>query len=384
LIQHLTTISLNANLPYPELLKLPGISHLFARIVTERSLFEATIFFLIVTAILVSVTYIYLYIDKKKFFFERKISQSLEVWITQAILSEESEQFDIPDDFKRLLQLPAARSFVMKELVNTKKSLTGAAADNIDILYATLGLKKDSIAKLHSRRWYEKAKGIQELYVMNQNDALISIYRNTNNKNELVRMEAQIGIIHLAGFKGLRFLNILTYPIPDWQQIKLLDQLSQVKFENMKQLPSWLQSSNEYVVLFALRLAETYLQLHLHKQVAACLQHANERVRTQAIRTLIAIADDNETATTLTQHYQQETDSKVRSYLLNVLTPVVTSAELPFLSGILNQTDLAAKIQAARLLASNDEGLHLLEQKAAAEPDPYKDILLHVQSESTI
>lgn len=61
--------------------------------------------------------------------------------------------------------------------------------------------------------------------MMDQKNLLTKIYRETNSKNEFVRSEAQIAIIYMTGFNGLRFLDVISYPLTLWQQIKLLEQL---------------------------------------------------------------------------------------------------------------------------------------------------------------
>ena len=357
---------------------------LYLHFITTKKLYSGALVFLSVAITLIIITYVYLYLNKRIFFYKEGIRKQLNTWISLAILNElhsDADIFVIPQKFLRIVKNPIAQQFVIDELVAIKKSLTGEAARNIVQLYNRLNLKQQSVQKLRHRKWYKKAAGLQELYIMDQADMLLKMYRLTNSENEYIRMEAQIGIIHLAGFKGLRFLDIISYPIAGWQQIKLLDQLSQVQFEEMKGIHSWLQSPNSSVVVFALRLAEVYQQFRLHDEVAACLSHASEAVRVQAVRTLTVIASDT-TAGALTKAYQAERFTN-RLNILDSLCTVATKEQSTFLLQLQQDESDLIKLKAARALAaSNPEGLTLLEGNAAKDTteSSYK-IFRHVQAE---
>lgn len=362
---------------------LEGLLISFTKYITQKKLYGTAIFFLIVTASLVIATYAYLYINKKTFFYKKRIQKQLDTWISKAILEEmdnEGENMAISSKLRRLLKNPIARQFAIDELIATKKSLTGEAAANIVKLYLLLGLKASSLKKIEHKKWHLKASGIQELYIMEQRDMLVKIYRQTNSKNEFVRMEAQTGIIHLSGFKGLRFLDIVAYPIIAWQQIKLLDQLSQVEFVEMKNLPKWLKSTNPSVVLFALRIVETYQQFQVHNEAVECLTHENEGIRIQAVRTLASIANDS-TATILAERFLNERFTNKLNILDN-LAIIATPAQLDFLLDLQSDADDLIKLKAAKSLATcSPFGLAALETMSILKPEPYHKIFLHIKSE---
>jgi len=172
---------------------------------------------------------------------------------------------------------------------------------------------------------------------MNQADMLTKIYKNTNSANEYVRMEAQTGVIHFSGFEGLRFLEVLTYPLSEWQQIKLLEQLRSKNMIELVRLPVWLKSQNDSVVIFSLKLVEEFQQYHVHNEVAECLHHANEKVRYQAMKALERIANE-ETASLLIAQYDNES-TPLRSHILKLLRNIATDAEASLFHQVLDEED---------------------------------------------
>lgn len=332
--------------------------------------------------LIVMLIYAQLLAKKRMYFYTERIRNNIEVWISHIILEESVEGIEIPKKFYRLLDDPKARQVAIDELTNCKKNFSGIVAENIVALYNQLGLREDSLAKMHNkRRWYLQARGIQELYLMDQKNLLTKIYRETNSRNEFVRSEAQIAIIYMTGFNGLRFLDVISYPLTLWQQIKLLEQLRLFgKKEDLSdRLPKWLQSKNETVIVFALRLAAEYQQYAVKDAIMSCLVHPSDAVRTRAIKTLITLADE-QTPFILTGYFSKENfDNQI--HILNSLASIATDEQETFLEKLLDASDNIIKLKAAIVLANNcTNGLTILEKRAAQEPEPFERILRHVKT----
>ena len=60
-------------------------------------------------------------------------------------------------------------------------------------LYGELGLKNYSLKKIKKgQAWYKKARGIQELYMMEQRDCYELIEQFTNSKDEFVKWKHKL------------------------------------------------------------------------------------------------------------------------------------------------------------------------------------------------
>src|SRR5690606_13427180 len=85
------------------------------------------------------------------------------------------------------------------------------------------------------------------------------------------------------------FLDVISYQISAWQQMKLLKELSIIPHVNVSGIDKWLKSDNCSVVVFALKLARNYHHFELYEEIIACLQHTEAHVRIQAVYTLTDI-----------------------------------------------------------------------------------------------
>lgn len=341
----------------------------------------AAIFFVLLAFFFVISTFIALSVKKRVYLTQKKVEKRFELFITKAMLDEwddAEDGFVIPKNFGRHFRSKIKRQYAIDALIQGKKNLRGKAAENIVKLYLKLGFKNDSIKKFKSGTWQIKARGIHELYMMDQKDMLKQIYKHANSVNDFVRMESQIAMIHFLGFDGLRFLDVISTPVSEWQQVRLLEQLRPLEPDKMPGLKTWLHSKNDSVVLFALKLADIYQQFDAYAYVLDCLSHKNEQVRIQAVKTLIRIANDT-TALSLTEQYKKERFTN-RLNILTHLSGVASGAEQAFLEQEIESENQFLQLAAAKVLAEScSDGLEYLQAKAIVAPKKYEDIYKHVK-----
>lgn len=241
-----------------------------------------------------------------------------------------------------------ARELIREELRKLHRNIAGSSSANLRWLYNHLQLEQDALERMRSGKWYEMAGAIQELGEMKQEKFVTKIYRQTNNKNNHVRDEAQIAIVRLTGFEGLRFLSIISHPLTEWQQLCLLEKLTLQKSPQWSNVHTWLKASNETVVEFSLRLIEKFKQYHFHGEVLYCLEHPSAVVRKQALKSLREIAGTN-TASIL-EHYFLMSTREEKVLILEILSQIGSAQQLDFLLLQLKDADPAIRNAAFRTL----------------------------------
>lgn len=334
--------------------------------------------------LLIITIYTYLSAKKKRHFQLLKIRSNLDPLITQIIVDESSATDQQIQELKKHLKTSLAKRFMIEELIRSKQNYSGEIAEKIIDIYLKLDLKKYSLNKINKdKNWYVKARGIQELYMMEQKKSYPEIYEYTDAKNEFVRNEAQIGMIHLVGFKGLHFLERVTHPITDWQQLKLLEQLKlySEKTDISADIPGWLSSTNDSVVLFALKLCDEFQYFQLTSDIKYCLNHQSAAVKTRAVITLMQLEND-QTAKILLNYFRWA-PRKDQILILDGLAHLATEENTEKLLEILDSADDTIKLKAAIAIAhASKSGLKILEEKSNLQPEPYQRILLHILTES--
>ena len=293
--------------------------------------------------------------------------------------SEEETAIPVTDRAKKLMHNKHFRKLLTAEIMSAKKNITGTSADSLKQLYQQLLLDKYASKNLKSRYWHIRAKDIQELTVMEMSEFATQLYTFTNEENELVRMEAQTALVQFHGFEGLRFLDIITYPISNWQQIKLLQQLAQEPPADIS-IDVWLASPNSSVVEFALKLARSYHRFELHDNILPCLDHADPQVRLEAINFFCEIYTDD-TSDELISRFL--TDSfKHQLAMIKAFQSIGTEKDIEFLLSLLHENNYEMKFSAARALAKiGKNGLTSLEDQANSTGYPLNEMVLQIKGE---
>ncbi len=279
-----------------------------------------------------------------------------------------------PKRLQKLLPNPYFRRLITADLLSARENMSGTAAINIKKTFYQLHLDSWTKKMLESNSWHIKAAGIQQVGIMGMQEFLPKVSRFVNNKRRLLRVEAQNTLLKLSGFEGLRFLDEATYPISEWQQIRILEDLSQLPAENFTGIDKWLKSQNDTVVIFALKLSKVYFRFELYDEVLACLVHHNAEVRRQAILT----CTDLQTAETA-QHFITQFPLEDER---NKLAQIGAVEAIPFLASLLNTEDNKIIIAAAYSLATiGEEGMTALESHPNAGLYPLDRIIIQIKSE---
>jgi hypothetical protein len=337
---------------------------------------------LVIIILLIIAIYAMLYDKKKKHFKLLLIRTKLEPLISQFIIDESPATEEQLEELNQIIDNGLARQYMVEELIRSKQNHSGEVAQRIVTIYLGLDLKKYSLQKIQPKNnWYTIARGIQELYMMEQEDTYDEIYKYTNAANEYIRNEAQIGLIHLTGFKGLDFLEMVLYPITDWQQLKLLEQLKRFpkKEDFSASIPKWISSSNNSVVVFALKLCYEYQLIHLEDEITNCLHHESENVKTQAIETLVRLENDH-TSKILLNYFNQASHTN-QLLILDALSKLATEEDASALIQILDNPDNMIKLKASIALSKcSNSGMQIIRDKSVSTPEPFKRIVNHILS----
>lgn len=328
---------------------------------------------------------IYLIIRRRRRIKYTKWNHIADLLVRKAIFFERDETnihstVPLTHRAERLIINRRFRSHLTKKIISAARSLSGQSADNLKLLYLQLGLDKFALSMIGSSKWHKKAQGIQQLGVMGLKSHLTTIYRYTNHKNESIRIEAQLSVLKLYGFEGLRFLDVVSYRISEWQQILLLKELSLQSHSNLTGIEKWLQSENSSVVIFALKLARNYHHFELYDAIKECLKHPAEEVRVQAIYALTEVYTES-TSALLTSLLPHETIN-IQLTLAKAIMKIGDSNDLEGLLRFFdNISNFSLKFAVARTIAHLEGGIQALQGHPEADNYPVNEMMAQIYSE---
>ena len=196
------------------------------------------------------------------------------------------EQQSIIDELKSNSSEIFKKDLLISTLLKLSYEISGEMAEAIHKLYMQTGLLDYSLSKLKSKKWNTIVNGISELTLFHVKEAQDQVKVHLNHPKTEVRSTMQLYLVNLFHFEGLTFLNSITTPISEWDQIQLLEVLKLHKNQKVTDIKSWLESSNESVVFFALKLAKIYNQYGVKNELITLLKNENTKIRIEVIHLL--------------------------------------------------------------------------------------------------
>ena len=196
------------------------------------------------------------------------------------------EQQAIIDQFNEDSKDPFKRKILISVLVKLKNEISGDIADSVQKLYFQTKLVHYALSRLSHKKWYVIAKGIRELKKFHVKEAYKEVLIHINHPRREVRKEMQLYMVDLFYFEGLDFLNLLETQLSEWDQIQLLGILQKLENQDIPNIKSWLNSSNDSVIIFALKLAKTYNQFEAKDEITILLNHSTKKIRLETIDVL--------------------------------------------------------------------------------------------------
>lgn len=195
---------------------------------------------------------------------------------------------------------------------------------------------------------------------MNVEELLPKISTFLTHPSAQVYQEAQYAMVHFKGFEGLHFLNSISTKISEWQQLRLLISVTSIPENSSNSIKSWVESSNDSVIIFTLKLLRKFQVLPLYPTVIDLLDHPSIEVRVQAVQTLLSL-ENSSTIVHLMEVYPQQ-PLEVQKEILKVMKKSKDRCSVDFLKDqLLNTTDSGIKVYAAEALCSLEKQDYLME-----------------------
>ncbi|WP_282143010.1 HEAT repeat domain-containing protein [Cellulophaga baltica] len=186
-------------------------------------------------------------------------------------------------EIRELIKDPINEMVLTEILLDLKKDVSGDTRKQLFKLYKDLNLELRAFEKLKSWKWQKISQAMFELTQMQVAESYDFISGFINDKRSVIRKQAEISSVTLDKDGLSYFLDTTTYQISEWQQLKILEVLSNYDDFEAPRFYRWLTSKNKHVVLFALRLIKHYDQNDSRGSIVTLIRHKNNSIKLEAI-----------------------------------------------------------------------------------------------------
>ena len=299
--------------------------------------------------------------------------------VFQKVLFDAAVGEEIPiDNIKWFLKNDFIRQIMIDQAVDLARNFKGVGLKRIKNLYYELDLNKDTRNKLFSRKWNLKIKAFKELSSLGIDYYNWKIKKYINSSNSILRMEALIALVRLSPKRdAFWWLYNLKTPFSRWEQITLHQLMIDFNIEP-PDFSKYLESKNETLVMFALRMMREYKQKDNISALRKALSYPNSKVRTTAIE-VIGDLQITELAKDLKKIYRQENYyNEVK--VLQALQKIHDDKTVGFLQNVIDiEDDVQLQIEAAKaILSTGEKGRISLEKMMKSDYKNYNIIIKHI------
>lgn len=269
-----------------------------------------------------------------------------------------------------------SRQILIDEILLIQKELAGSTAEHLRQLYFSLKLDRDSSKKLRSWDWQHKATAIHELAQMKVEKASKRLLKYTNHPNPHLRIEAQMGYILLHPQEPFNFLAEVEEDMSEWHQLNLLATISKNKEIQIPLFKTWLNSENDTVISFCLKMIAHYNQLDAIEELLVFIHHLDSKVRCNVIYALQKLEAEECVHLLLAMFPTELPDVQVA--ILNNLIAMRSEEAKPFLQRCLSHPNFNYALLAAQALANYPEyGQTLLREILPESDERLQSIIKH-------
>jgi hypothetical protein len=262
-------------------------------------------------------------------------------------------------------------------MIDLSINLSGNAKQKLRNLFISLKLDKDSVKKVYNRKWHIKVKGFRELAFMDIKDANDEIMQNLHNRNDIVRMEAQLAMVRLIPEDSFGFLDQLSKPFSLWEQLTVYET---IMFHNLTipQFDRWLYSKNKSVILFSLRMIEVFKQRETYPNLFWMLFNEDEDIRHLTIQVIgnlkLKVAIPHLKRLYKTENY----DNCIA--IIQAIAKMPDESVINFMKLIIDkEDDVQLQIEAAKAIYNLGEiGIKTLEKLLQSDYKNYLIIIKHI------
>ncbi|WP_029037070.1 hypothetical protein [Salinimicrobium xinjiangense] len=241
--------------------------------------------------------------------------------------------------------------YLIDLMIRAQRTMLGANHSKLRLLFTQIPPYRASLSKLNSRKWYVKARGIREIYEMEQSQYIKEITKERNNSNIYVRREAQIAMVVFLGWESLRFLPYLKRDMTLWQQIKIVEKLyAYYPDAQIKYLKKSYATQRPYAQELLMRTIRKFNLFTEVDYIIDFLDHESFDRRETAIYCISSFKLTAEQAKDVKQRVFKIPNTEQQVQLLKYIHQISDKPDLEFYNAILESGNDILEMSAAEIL----------------------------------
>lgn len=292
-------------------------------------------------------------IDRRK----NELEDAIDSFLTTMVFSDftEEEMKTEIDQFKNTVVKgnDSILLFVLKKLVHIKQNIQYLDTDKIIFMFTTFRFDVYTDQLINSSNVENKSEGFSYYQILDYKEKSELIRPYLQNANPKLRANALLAMISLSD-SNFDMLDDYAYAISRADELKILDIIYQKGYELPTNIHRWLQSTNDSIVLIALKMMIRYQTKPSLDQIKQLLTHSNPLIQKEIIAVIrkMELVEANDI---VIDCYKKETNVRIKIALVKALQKTTTTTHMSLaLKILLLETDVDLKFEWVHCLCKMD------------------------------
>ena len=261
---------------------------------TRNSLFYKLVpvftFLMVIFVLSIIVIMILVFSIKYYRFYQQKRKRKIWELYKEILISYLNEQNELDVPYFPNLNHTVNKRVLIEQLYELANIIYGRKQIKLRYLYRDNNLQPYLLKKIKTGSWPIKSLYLKYLSIRPfRGEMVINLSRLTESANPEIRLYSQLAYISQYSEQALSFLKGYPHRLSEWDQMNLYETMIHNSIP-IPDLYEYLQSGNESVIVFALRLIRWYyLKSKNPENLLRLIDHSNEQIRVEAYKTIVEL-----------------------------------------------------------------------------------------------
>ena len=250
------------------------------------------VFSFLMIVFIVSIVAIMILVFSVKYYRHYRYKKRKKIWALykEILISYLNEQNETDVPYLPNLDHTTNKKILIEQLFELANVIYGRKQIKLRYLYRDNNLQPYLIKKIRRGTWPIKSVYLKYLSIRPfRGEMLVNLSRFNESSNPQVRLNSQLAYISQYSDQALSFLKGYSHTLTEWDQLNLYETLIHNSIP-VPDLYEFLQSGNESVIVFALRLIRWYyLKSRNPEDLLRLINHSNEQIRLEAYKTIVEL-----------------------------------------------------------------------------------------------
>jgi HEAT repeat protein len=275
------------------------------------------------------------------------------------------------------------RTTLCVTMLNLSKHLSGETQLRLNYAFRLLGFVDEEIRSARSSQWWSRARACYNLRLMQAADAIEVLSKNLEDEYEVVRIEAALSLLDIAGLSALAPVLLTIDDMSGWMKVRLSRSILGFGGDAVPHLVQGMKSDHPSVQLFCIEMLGRLGDVRAVQTLIEYINYAVPAIQMVSLEAFGRIGDARAVPVVLT--FLESKEERIRMTAARALGSLGSPATVDALNKLLLHDTIAVRLAAAEALSKiGGAGIRTLQYSSQSDNEEARLVALQYLHEQEL